>query len=237
MIVGGDGHFRYSDGSRARFWGINVSSTRLNIPNDQIERAVDNFAHAGLNMVRLEAIDNRNCLLGSVDAPDSRHFDPALSGPPGSLDGLPATARHLLLSRPAGLSHVQSRRWRSERRQLDRARASLCPVRPLPDRTAKRVCLATAAAPKSAIPACARWTIPPWRSWKSATNTAFFCMPEKLETLVEPYRSDLRSRWAQWLKAKYGSREKLAATWGSINVCPSCAMTKTRNMIRSISPF
>ena len=75
MTTGSDGHFRFGDGTRARFWGINVSSTRLNIPNDQIERAVENFAHAGLNMVRLEAIDNRNCLLGSLDAPDSLHFD------------------------------------------------------------------------------------------------------------------------------------------------------------------
>src|SRR5262245_3211972 len=75
LTVGGDGHFIWEDGSRARFWGINVSSTRLNIPPKQIEEVVQNFARAGINLVRLEAIDNRNCLLGSVDAPDSIHFD------------------------------------------------------------------------------------------------------------------------------------------------------------------
>ena len=45
----------------------------------------------------------------------------------------------------------------------------------------------------------------------------FFIYPEKLESLVEPYRSDLRARWGRWLKAKYGSREQLGAAWGAIN--------------------
>ena len=45
----------------------------------------------------------------------------------------------------------------------------------------------------------------------------FFIYPEKLETLVEPYRTDLRAAGRNGCKTKYGTRDKLAATWGSIN--------------------
>ena len=78
VTVGKDGHFYFQDGIRARFWGVNVSSSRLNIPRSQIEQVVENFARAGLNMVRLEAVDNRNCLLGKTDAPRFAPLRPAV---------------------------------------------------------------------------------------------------------------------------------------------------------------
>jgi hypothetical protein len=216
VIVGGDGHFRFSDGSRARFWGINVSSTRLNIPNEQIESAVANFAHAGLNMVRLEAVDNRNCLLGSVDAPDSRRFDTDYWDRLDywmdclrrhgiyyyldlldfrtfkAADGVLNADRMDRAARPYALFDrflIQLQKEYATQLLLHKNRYS--GLMPIED------------------PALALVEI--------CNEHGFFLYAEKLETLVEPYRSDLRGRWAQWLKAKYGSREKLAATWGSIN--------------------
>ncbi len=71
-----DGHFYWPNGTRQRFWGVNVSSTRVLIPASQIAETVKLFARTGINLVRFEAIDNRNCLLGSTDAPTSLHLDP-----------------------------------------------------------------------------------------------------------------------------------------------------------------
>src|SRR5438128_3832799 len=53
-----DGHFYWADGTRARFWGINIASRSLRRPPEEIERVAGVLARAGVNMVRLEAVDN-----------------------------------------------------------------------------------------------------------------------------------------------------------------------------------
>ncbi|HZO89417.1 MAG TPA: hypothetical protein VFB38_13890 [Chthonomonadaceae bacterium] len=215
LTVGKDGRFRWPDGARARFWGINVSSTRLDIPHEQIEQVVQGFARAGLNLVRLEAIDNRNCLLGSTDAPDSRHFDPEY------LDRLDywmdALRRHGLYYY---LDLLDFRTFKDgdgvlNADKLDRG------ARPyaLFDRylialqKEYATQLLTHQNPYSGLrpvddPALALVEI--------CNEHGFFLYPEKLESLAEPYRSDLRARWNAWLRGRYGTRESLAAAWGTI---------------------
>ncbi len=216
VTVGNDGHFHYEDGTRARFWGINVSSTRLNIPNAQIEQVVSNFQQAGLNMVRLEAVDNRNCLLGSVDAPDSQHFDLAYldrldywmdclrrHGMRYYLDlldfrtfkagdGVLNAAQMARGARPYALFDrylIQLQKEYASQLLLHKNRYS--GVMPIDD------------------PALALVEI--------CNEHGFFLYGEKLEQMVEPYNSDLRGRWSQWLKARYQTRDQLAARWGQTN--------------------
>ncbi len=214
--AGANGHFYFADGTRARFWGINVSSTRLDIPPDQIERVVTNFARAGLNIVRLEAIDNRNCLLGKVDAPDSLHFDRQYQD---RLDHwMDSLRRHGIYYY---LDLLDFRTFKAgdnvlNAQEMDRG------ARPyalfddylidLQQDYAKR--LLTHKNPYSGLepindPALAMVEI--------CNEHGFFIYPEKLEALAEPYRTDLRSRWNRWLSNRYGSREKLQAAWGDIN--------------------
>ena len=69
-----DGHFYWGDGSRARFWGINIASRSLRRPPEEIDRVAGVLARAGVNMVRLEAIDNARCLLRD-NSPTSAEFD------------------------------------------------------------------------------------------------------------------------------------------------------------------
>lgn len=216
VSAGAGGHFYFADGKRARFWGINVSSTRLDIPPDQIERVVTNFARAGLNIVRLEAIDNRNCLLGKVDAPDSLHFDRRYQD---RLDHwMDSLRRHGIYYY---LDLLDFRTFKSgdkvlNAQEMDRG------ARPyalyddylieLQQDYAKR--LLTHKNPYSGLqpindPALAMVEI--------CNEHGFFLYPEKLESLVEPYRTDLRSRWNRWLKDHYGTRDKLQAAWGAIN--------------------
>ena len=216
VSVGSDGHFHYEDGTRARFWGINVSSTRLNIPNAQIEQVVANFQQAGLNMARLEAIDNRNCLLGSPDAPDSQHFDLAYldrldywmdclrrHGMAYYLDlldfrtfkagdGVLNAEQMARGARPYALFDpylIQLQKEYASQLLLHKNRYS--GLMPVDD------------------PACALVEI--------CNEHGFFLYAEKLEQLAEPYNTNLRTRWGQWLKARYGGRDKLAAQWGQTN--------------------
>src|SRR6266511_4431382 len=50
-----DGHFYWGDGTRARFWGINIASRSLRRSPEEIDRVAGVLARAGVNMVRLEA--------------------------------------------------------------------------------------------------------------------------------------------------------------------------------------
>ncbi|HLV80896.1 MAG TPA: hypothetical protein VKT32_11470, partial [Chthonomonadaceae bacterium] len=216
LTTGEDGHFHWADGTRARFWGINVSSTRLDIPPAQIEQVVANFARAGLNLVRLEAIDNRNCLLGSVDRPDSLHFDRGyldhLDRWMDSLrrhgiyyyldlldfrtfkaaDGVPAADSLDRGARPYALFDPYLIRLQEDyAARLLRHRNPYSRLRPIDD------------------PALAMVEI--------CNENGFFLYPDKLETLVEPYKSDLRARWNRWLRDRYLTREDLADAWGQVN--------------------
>ncbi len=211
-----NGHFYFADGKRARFWGINVSSTRLDIPPEQIETIVDNFARAGLNMVRLEAIDNRNCLLGKVDAPDSLHFDRRyLDRLDHWMDSL---RRHGIYYY---LDLLDFRTFKSGDNVLN-ADAMDRGARPyalyddyliqLQKDYATRLLMH-----RNPYSGLAPVDDPALAMVEICNEHGFFLYPEKLETLVEPYRSDLRNRWNRWLRDHYGTREKLQAAWGDVN--------------------
>ncbi len=219
LKVGQDGHFHWANGARARFWGINVSSTRLDIPDAQIQNVVRTFADSGINLVRFEAIDNRGCLLGPENAPDSLHFDPHYldrldrwiatlkqyhicyyldlldlrSFKPG--DGVPnATALHRG-ARPYAMFDPKLIQL-----QQQYAHDLLCHTNPYtglklvddPELVMLEIC----------------------------NESGFFLQPDQLDNLVEPYRTELRKLWNQWLLARYGNREKLASSWGYIQGYP-----------------
>ncbi len=66
-------HFYWADGSRARFWGINVANTSLQESDADITAIVKNFRAAGFNLLRLHHFDERGGII-DLDAPDSRRF-------------------------------------------------------------------------------------------------------------------------------------------------------------------
>jgi len=208
-----DGHFVWSDGTRARFWGINVSSTRLDIPPRQIEQVVANFARAGMNMVRLEAIDNRNCLLGKQEAPDSQHFDRHYLD---CLDHwMDSLRRHGIYYY---LDLLDFRTFKKGDGVLN-AETFDRGARPyaLYDRYLIQLQkeyatkLLTNRNPYSHLRIV---DDPAFALVEICNEHGFFLYPEKLESLVEPYASDLIGRWNNWLLMRYGGRAQLEGSWG-----------------------
>jgi hypothetical protein len=63
----------WQDGTRARFWGINVANTSLQEPDRDIDAIIQNFRTAGFNLLRLHHFDERGGII-DLDAPDSRRF-------------------------------------------------------------------------------------------------------------------------------------------------------------------
>src|SRR5690606_36514259 len=63
-----NGHFYYQDGTRARFWGINVANTSLQESEADISALIQNFRAAGFNLIRLHHFDERGGII-DLDAP------------------------------------------------------------------------------------------------------------------------------------------------------------------------
>ncbi len=220
LTTASDGRFRWkNDGTRARFWGINVSSTRLNIPDAQIETIVKNFAKAGFNMVRLEAIDNRNSLLGDKSRDSSRTLDPVY------LDRLDYWMD--CLKRNGIYYYLDLLDFRTFKDgdgvinadRLDRAARPYALFDPFLIQLQKEYArlLLTHRNPYSHLRPV---DDPAFALVEICNEHGFFLYPEKLETLVEPYKSNLRRLFNAFLRTKYVSRQKLKEAWGSINQTP-----------------
>lgn len=217
LTVGKDGHFHWGDGTRARFWGVNISSTRLNLPDDEIEKVTTALARASVNMVRLEAIDNRNCLLGRAETPDSFEFDAHY------LDRLDrwmdALARHGIYYY---LDLLDFRTFKPgdkvvNAESMDRA------ARPYAIFDAYLIQLQQEYAQKLLT------HVNPYSHMRPIDDRALalveicnehgmFLYPEKLEKLVEPYNGDLHQRWCQWLHDHYGTTQNVNNAWATVGI-------------------
>ncbi|MDE2208028.1 MAG: hypothetical protein KGK12_15470, partial [Armatimonadetes bacterium] len=219
LQVGADGHFVFADGTRARFWGINVSSTRLDIPDAEIEHTVRLFADTGLNLVRLEAVDNRNCLLGPADARTSRRLDRRYLD---KLDRwMDALRRHGIYYY---LDLLDLRTFKSGD-GVEHASALRRGARPyalfdptliaLQKRYAHQ--LLTHRNPYSGLrpiddPALAMVEI--------CNENGFFLYPARTDGLIAPYADELQQRWNVWLQKRYASRDNLVAAWTDASGAP-----------------
>ena len=54
-----DGHFSFANGSRVRFWAVNLSGEGCLPPREIAPRAADRLAKFGFNLVRLHGLDSR----------------------------------------------------------------------------------------------------------------------------------------------------------------------------------
>ena len=68
-------HFSWSgDGTRAKFWGINVANSSLQESDEDIVAMIRSFHAAGFNLVRLHHFDERDGII-DLTAATSRQFD------------------------------------------------------------------------------------------------------------------------------------------------------------------
>src|SRR4051794_38608261 len=206
-----DGHFYWSDGTRARFWGINIASRSLRRSPAQIERVADVLARAGVNMVRLEAIDNARCLLRE-NAPTSTEFD-------AEYQDCLFHWIHSLRQRGIAiyLNLLDYRTFKegdgvTNAAQLGRAAKpyAIFDARliDLQKEYARR--LLTTPNPYTHLPAVKD---PAIALVELVNEHGMFAAGPKWRGLAAPYGAQLQSRWNAWLKARYGGTEALITAW------------------------
>ncbi|MFW6437767.1 MAG: hypothetical protein ACOCZ7_02030, partial [Armatimonadota bacterium] len=213
VFTGRDGNFYFEDGTRARFWGINVAKGSVFQSSERIEMAVDAIARAGFNLVRLHHVDDVNGLLPPERAGSEEFLDPvALSaidhwiaecGKRGiyvyldlldfrtfhAREGVPAAEELDRGAKPYALFNE-----RLIELQMQYAKALLIdhvnPLTGLSYADDPTVCL---------IELC--------------DENGLFAAQRRRTRLVSPYHEELQRRWNFWLRAKYDDTESLRIAW------------------------
>jgi hypothetical protein len=211
------GRFAWPSGSRARFWGVNISGQSVFVDDDVIERVCDTLAHSGANMVRFEAIDAPG---GIVDP-----------GGAFAQDRLDALDRWTASLRKRGIYYyfdlLDLRTFTADDgvvapESIGRAARPYAMFDPTLIRLQKDYAsrLLTHRNPHTGL----RYVDDPALALVEICNeSGFFLRPTELERMrtalnrpevpLAPYARELNRRWNRWLAARYDSREALIRAW------------------------
>ena len=216
-----DGHFVDGQGQRIRFLASNFTFESCFPDHDTADKLATRLASLGINCIRVHHIDGQSAPRGiwKAGTPKKNEFDPSQLD---RLDYFISALKHQGIYADVNL-HISRNYWESEdfpdglasnqerqkqlpkygksidkindqmiRMQRDYARALLTHVNPYTHTSyAKEPCVAIV-----------------------EINNENTLLELKVDSLPEYYRVDVLNKWNQWLKARYGSTEKLAAAWG-----------------------
>lgn len=212
---GPDGHLVYADGTRARFWGVDLYQQRALPPKEDADAYAATLAHLGFNMVRLHHIDFNAA--GLVNPRRGLPGEPPLV--PAMQDRLDfflsrlkahgvylfleaATYRELDavdgVNHPGGVpnGHKLVSMWED-----DWFNAYVAAFRALWDRTNPYTGLRYADDPMVAVVEL------------SNEHSLLANWGGGIETLPTVHIEVLNQRWNAWLKDRYGDDATLAAAW------------------------
>jgi Beta-galactosidase len=233
-----DGHFVDGSGKRIRFLASNFTFGSCFPDHDMADKLAARLASLGINCIRFHHTDNQVAPGGiwKRGTPKKNEFDPDQLD---RLDYFIAALKrqgvyadiNLHISRnywegedfPDGLAndrqrqkklpdfgkHIDKINDQMVRMQRDYARALLGHVNAYThNRYAKEPCVAIV-----------------------EINNENSLLQLKVDSLPEYYRAGVLRKWNQWLKARYGSNEKLLAAWGGHeelgpNILPARLMTQ-----------
>lgn len=213
VFTGRDGNFYFEDGTRARFWGINVAKESVFQPTERIDQAIDAIARAGSNLVRLHHLDDVTGLLPPERAGTADPIDPAR---------LAAVDHWIARCGERGIYvYLDLLDFRTfyEREGVPNAEAL--------DRAAKpyavfnerlielqmsyaRALLIDHVNPETGL----SYTQDPTVALiELCDENGLFAAQRKRQVLVSPYREELQRRWNFWLRARYTDTESLSIAW------------------------
>ncbi|BCM92809.1 hypothetical protein IAD21_04692 [Abditibacteriota bacterium] len=205
-------HFQWSDGTRARFWGINVANTSLQESDENIVAMLRNFRAAGFNLVRLHHFDERGGIIDQTQA-DSKHFDQARLK---KLDFWIAKARENGLYVYLDLLDYRLFKEGDGVRNADAIGRSAKPYAVFDDRLIslqKDYARALMRTHKNAYTGLSYADDPTIVMLEIYDENGLFMRRGLWRSMPEPYGAEFKAQWNDWLKKQYGSNDKLRAAW------------------------
>jgi len=205
-------HFYWADGTRARFWGINIANTTLNESDAQIDKIVRNFAAAGFNLLRLHHFDERGGII-DLNRRDSRHFDP---------EAVRKLDYWIFKAKQAGIHvyldlldyrHFKSGDGVPSPEGIGRGARPYSVFDPhlieLQKEYAKKL-LRDHVNPYTKL---AYADDPAVVMLELYDESGLFMRRDVWRSMPQPYARNFQALWNAWLKAKYKTTEALAASW------------------------
>jgi len=213
MFVGNDGRFYFQDGSRARFWGINVAKDSVFQSRPVIDAAIAAIARAGFNLVRLHHLDDEAGLLPASRAGATPRIDPQ------RLDIVDYWIAHL---KERGiyvyLDLLDFRTFRAAE-GVPRGDELGRGAKPYAFLDARIIALQQQYASELLFDHTNPYTgltyaqDPAVCLVELCDENGLFHEEKRLGDLKSPYRESLVRLWNRWLAGKYGTRGKLAGAW------------------------
>lgn len=213
VFAGSDGHLYFEDGTRARFWGVNVAKDAVFQPREIIDQAADAIARAGFNLVRLHHLDDETGLLPGALAGSAQRVD---------AERLAAVDYWIAALKRRGIYvYLDLLDYRTFRE------AEGVPSGSQLGRGAKPYALFSARLIELQREFAGRFLfdhVNPHTGLSYAADPAVCVVElcdenglfhgwERLPDLKSPYREELVRQWNLWLLSRYGSREILQRTW------------------------
>jgi hypothetical protein len=213
-------HFEFEDGTHIKFWGTNLANSGCAPAPKDAQLTAERFAHFGINAVRLHKFCGPSGWEGISDRVDATKFDPA------GLDRFDYFCSQLKAN---GVYYGFSHTYRfvigpgnknqllayDEIAKLKGDTYGLINFAPdVQDLLIARV--VNLLTHKNRFTGKAYWEDPSlaFLEIQNEDDIFFFTTPAALQA-CPTYRKQLEVRFGDWLKAKYGSRDRLLDAWGS----------------------
>ncbi len=213
LQVGSDGHFHWRNGRRAKFWGVNVSNQSVFCSKAEIDKVTQVFARAGVNMVRFEALDSYGGLLDVPGKDNSLHLDPAKLN---LLDYWTSRLRALGIYYYFDLLDFRTFKKGDDVPAWDKLGRAAKPevffdprLIHLQEEYARELLLH-----KNPYTGLRYVDDPALALLEVCNENGMFMSADDLDTLPEPYKTELNKFWSAWLLKKYLNRPALKAAWG-----------------------
>ena len=205
-------HFQWSDGTRARFWGINVANTSLQESDERIVAMLRNFRAAGFNLVRLHHFDERGGIIDQTRG-DSRHFNEARLK---KLDFWIAKARENGLY--VYLDLLDYRQFKAgdgveNAEAIGRSAKPYAVFDPKLLELQKEYARALMRTHRNAYTGLSYADDPAIVMLEIYDENGLFMRRGLWRTMPQPYATRFKSLWNDWLRRTYGTTQKLRAAW------------------------
>lgn len=213
VFTGNDGHFYFDDGTRARFWGINIAKNSVFVAPPLIDQTIEALDRAGFNLVRFHHLDDVEGLLPASTAGSAERIDPAKLA---LLDYWIAQC-----GKRGIYVYLDLLDYRTfyEAEEVQNAAALGRGAKPYAFFDRRLIVLQQQYARKLLVDHINPYTR---RSYAQdptvclvelCDENGLFIRMKDWANLVSPYREQLVQQWNEWLKVRYGDTATLAEAW------------------------
>ncbi|MEI6502461.1 MAG: hypothetical protein WCP21_15730, partial [Armatimonadota bacterium] len=213
IFSGNDGHFYFDDGTRARFWGINIAKQSVFVAQPLIDETIKAIDRAGFNLIRFHHIDDVEGLLPAATAGTAERIDPAKLA---LLDYWIAQC-----GKRGIYVYLDLLDYRTfyEAEEVANAGAMGRGAKPYAFFDRKLIVLQQQYARKLLADHINPYTRlsyaqdPTVCMVELCDENGLFIRMKDWQNLVSPYREQLQTQWNEWLKGRYGDTGTLAEAW------------------------